>query len=1336
MARTQESAADEGVVDTGVRQAPTTLASSYGGKSQMLNLADIDKVYQQIVGQGTMGQWTGKGWGSADANAKAMAQNLVASGITDIKQVGQSTVTDPGYTKQREDGSYEEVAPATRTVIINKDTGKPLLSDYAERTDGNAWSGTYTGGGNTAYRVQMDAQGNPIFYTTAASSSDADAIMPVIAIAMMAFPGVGTMIGGQLLGAIGVTATPAITAALGNAIMQTVLSGGDIKKGVTAAAASYLGAQAGAAAGEAFSGTELQGFAKNLATNVTRAAITGTDIGSAALGSAAQSATDYLTKNIPGFKDLSPAVKNTINQSISMSLQGANIDPAKMLETAMLNGATAYGLSQITGFDKLDPKQQGVISSFLQTAIRGGDLSALAMRTAIGLANQEVSRQVAGETAAVKKTTPLTNEELQFLNEDQRRIYDQSGTAGLIEYNRAIKNMESLTTSGRTGDDTGGDTLTGGADTLTGVAGADTAALPANQVAALNVGDGTYTVTGGTDVVDSLIDAGLVDDANIGGYGSSTNNVATNLDWLTASDDVGSQEAASNWAGPDTATSGVDNTQYALVWDDSAGTEEEGAGAWVQVNINDYLQAHPDLTYNAVTGEFTPIDSGGSGTDTVTGGAGADVVDSLTKAGLVDDESTDTQLTAKEARDRALGLTVDDGFGGGTDESVSGTYTGTDTLTGGSGTDTVTGGADSTRYGLVWDAGAGTEGAGDWVQVDVDAYLKDHPDLRYDEVTGEFAPIDSGADTTTGSTTDDGCGTGWHADPDTGICVLDDDSGIDTTTGGTDDTVTVTGQHTGEWFDPDTNTWTSIAATQAANPGWTYSITDGWTKPTTKIEEVTKTDCLPGKIRDASGECVWDTNCDTGYHWDDTLLTCVQNVDVVDPTVVDPTVIVTALKCPIEGQIRDADGNCVWNKSCQTGYHWDDELNQCMEDVVTPPPPPPPPPLFCDPALGLELSADGTSCVPIEIEIKKCPIEGQIRDANGNCDWDRVCKLPNQHWDENKKTCVDNVDDTQPLNCVAPFFANDDGTACVLKCEYPQVPNADGTGCVDVVEVVDKKCKPGFVFDEAEQKCVPIDCGTGYHWDPELNQCMEDVITPPPPPPLVCDPDTEELSEDGLSCIPKIVVTPPCRSGWHPDPDTGICVLDEDEPCDAGWHKDPNTGVCVLDTECQDGFHPDENGICVPDECKEGYVRNLQTGICELAPCPTGYSRNSAGVCVIDACPTGYTRNSEGACVLNTPTTCPTGFHKDSTGNCVADTKTVTTDVTLPTLSSALTPQVIKPFYAGEMEDFDLFTTLDELLHPKAQQNPQEDTKMADGGYLDQMLAEPMSVDDLLKLLR
>jgi hypothetical protein len=1088
MARIQESAADEGVVDTGVRQAPTTLASSYGGKSQMLNLADIDKVYQQIVGQGTMGQWTGKGWGSADANAKAMAQNLVASGITDIKQVGQSTVTDPGYTKQREDGSYEEVAPATRTVIINKDTGKPLLSDYAERTYGNAWSGTFTGGGNTAYRVQMDAQGNPIFYTTAASSSNADAIMPVIAIAMMAFPGVGTMIGGQLLGAIGVTATPAITAALGNAIMQTVLSGGDIKKGVTAAAASYLGAQAGAAAGEAFAGTELQGFAKNLATNVTRAAVTGTDIGSAALGSAAQSATDYLTKNIPGFKDLSPAVKNTINQSISMSLQSANIDPAKMLETAMLNGATAYGLSQITGFDKLDPKQQGVISSFLQTAIRGGDLSALAMRTAIGLANQEVSRQVAGENKAVAKPSSTVGDfedteitrlkGLGYSNEEIRSYLDNltNLTEHLDTTNNGVSAADTVTG--------GADTVTGGADTVTGVAGADTAALPANQVAAL---------------------------------------------------------------------------------------------------------------------------TGGAGTDTVTGGAGTDVVDSLIDAGLVDDESTDTQLTAKEVRDRALGLTVDDEFGGGTDESVSGTYTGTDTLTGGSGTDTVTGGADSTRYGLVWDAGAGTEGAGDWVQVDVDAYLKDHPDLRYDEVTGEFTPIDSGADTTTGSTTDDGCGTGWHADPDTGICVLDDDSGIDTTTGGTDDTVTVTGQHTGEWFDPDTNTWTSIAATQAANPGWTYSITDGWTKPTTKIEEVTKTDCLPGKIRDASGECVWDTNCDTGYHWDDTLLTCVQNVDV-------------ALVCP-------------------AGEH--EEAGICVKDTAKP--------IVCDP--GYKLNAAGDACVLEEVAVKECAL-GEERNAEGKC-------VPidcgtGRHWDTDLNICVD---DTKAA-LVCPAGEHEEAGICVKDTVTPPVCaegfelNDAKDACIPVVTVVDKKCNAGFVFDEAEQKCVPIDCGTGYHWDPELNQCMEDTVT--------------------------------CGAGYHWDSELNQCMEDTVQ-CSAGYHWDPELKQCMQDTPA--------------------------------------------------ACPTGYTRNSEGVCVLNTPTTCPTGFHKDSTGNCVADTKTRTT-TTLPTITGGTTTTTETPFYAGAMDEFDLFATMDELLHPKAQQNPQEDTKMADGGYLDHMLAEPMSVDDLLKLLR
>jgi hypothetical protein len=60
------------------------------------------------------------------------------------------------------------------------------------------------------------------------------------------------------------------------------------------------------------------------------------------------------------------------------------------------------------------------------------------------------------------------------------------------------------------------------------------------------------------------------------------------------------------------------------------------------------------------------------------------------------------------------------------------------------------------------------------------------------------------------------------------------------------------------------------------------------------------------------------------------------------------------------------------------------------------------------------------------------------------------------------------------------------------------------------------------------------------------------------------------------------------------------------------------------------------------------------------------------------------------------------------------------------------------------MDDFDLFATLEELLNEnsdttdkkKDSKKSKEKTKMATGGHLDDLLAEQMTVDDLLKLLR
>ena len=62
------------------------------------------------------------------------------------------------------------------------------------------------------------------------------------------------------------------------------------------------------------------------------------------------------------------------------------------------------------------------------------------------------------------------------------------------------------------------------------------------------------------------------------------------------------------------------------------------------------------------------------------------------------------------------------------------------------------------------------------------------------------------------------------------------------------------------------------------------------------------------------------------------------------------------------------------------------------------------------------------------------------------------------------------------------------------------------------------------------------------------------------------------------------------------------------------------------------------------------------------------------------------------------------------------------------------------PIYAGGMDSFNLLATLQELLAeepPKKDDKKSKDkTKMATGGHLDDLLAEQMTVDDLLKLLR
>jgi hypothetical protein len=72
---------------------------------------------------------------------------------------------------------------ATGQTFGNKLTGQEVPNTYTERQTGDFFGGTYEGKGNTGYGVKFDAQGNPIFYTQGASSSDLNDFAPLLTLA-------------------------------------------------------------------------------------------------------------------------------------------------------------------------------------------------------------------------------------------------------------------------------------------------------------------------------------------------------------------------------------------------------------------------------------------------------------------------------------------------------------------------------------------------------------------------------------------------------------------------------------------------------------------------------------------------------------------------------------------------------------------------------------------------------------------------------------------------------------------------------------------------------------------------------------------------------------------------------------------------------------------------------------------------------------------------------------------------------------------------------------------------------------------------------------------------
>jgi hypothetical protein len=212
----------------------TTVAASVPPPPAPTTESIIANLTQQILGQGTTDKWTGEGKGSPQANAADMANILAGIGITDVSQFGQiqKTVVD-------ENGNESVV-----TTYGNKVTGQEVPNTYSERQTGNAFGGTFSGKGNTGYRVEFDASGKPLFYTTGASSSDVPSwVKPALILggAYLGLNAAGLLGGAGAAGAAGLTAAEA--AGLGLTAAEASALG--LSAAEFAAAAGTAGAVAG-----------------------------------------------------------------------------------------------------------------------------------------------------------------------------------------------------------------------------------------------------------------------------------------------------------------------------------------------------------------------------------------------------------------------------------------------------------------------------------------------------------------------------------------------------------------------------------------------------------------------------------------------------------------------------------------------------------------------------------------------------------------------------------------------------------------------------------------------------------------------------------------------------------------------------------------------------------------------------------------------------------------------------------------------------------------------------------------------------------------------------------
>jgi hypothetical protein len=265
----------------------------------------------------------------------------------------------------------------------------------------------------------------------------------------------------------------------------------------------------------------------------------------------------------------------------------------------------------------------------LITRIQNGDTRALG--EAVNLSNS-ISGSTAGATTGSTtgaNITTLSDEDLAELQPGELNAYQTGGVQGLADFRRDMRLLNSLTTSGRTGDDTGGDTTT----TSTDISG-----LPIGLQLA-STGDGVFR----TDV------GGVPTYAESSNASSVKAPLGYTLLSISESDEkpAGSYYdiTANAWFKPDTAVTNLtgdaniqadaalfNNSLGTLDQLDTTRTADEFADFLATIGITNTTQlADSGLSNQDILDMINALDdtvtvTGGTGNDVITGGTGNDVV--------------------------------------------------------------------------------------------------------------------------------------------------------------------------------------------------------------------------------------------------------------------------------------------------------------------------------------------------------------------------------------------------------------------------------------------------------------------------------------------------------------------------------------------------------------------------------------------------------------------------------------------------------------------------------------------------------------------------------------